>query len=184
MDPMAVMLLGLLLFVLPATVVALVVVLLVRAVGAARTRVHATAESARLRARAFALGPAAEVARLRLELRAAIDAVGQALAGALAARWPVGDTPMLVRRLEAAAAGVDAQLRVLELERDPRRLAGALPRLRERASTVAGSAAALRLALLESGLRTGEDELASLRADCAIEADALRARPRRPASLT
>lgn len=155
--------------------IALVVVIAVRLLTEARSRVVATVEHARLKARAYTLGPVAEVARLRLDLRASVAAARRALACAVAASWPVGDAASLVRRLEVAAAGVDVELRSLELEADPAHLTAVLPVLRSRTASVCNSAAGLRRALLDSSLRVSESEIAALDADCAVEARALRA---------
>lgn len=168
----------LLLTVVTGASVALMVVTVLRAVRQTQLRVHYGADRARLRARSYGIGPAAEVARLRLDLAAALDDVRRALACAGHARVPVGDAPALVRRLEAAAVGVDAELRTAALERDPARLAAVLPIVRSRVSSVSASAASVRRGLLHSSLRVGDEELRALGADCAVEAQALSARIR------
>ena len=170
----------LLLTVVSGVSAALVVLTVLRAVRQAQLRMQDGVDRARLRARSYGIGPAAEVARLRLELAAAIHDVRRALACAVTARVPVGDAPSLVRRLDSAAAGVDAELRTAGLERDPARLAAVLPILRSRAAAVTASASSVRRGLLQSSLRVGDAELRALGADCAVEAQALSARIRTP----
>lgn len=150
--------------------------LLTRLARRGRARLGATAERLQLGARAVAVGPRAELARLRLELRSSIESGRRVLAVASAAHWPLGDAPMLLRRLERAAAAVDAELTALGHERDERRLATLLPALRARVTALTTSAGSLRQGLMESSMRLGADELSALQADCALEARALRAR--------
>lgn len=158
----------------------LLAVLMVRVARRARARVGTTAERVRLGAHAAAGGPRGEVARLRLELRGSTESVRRVLAVAGASRWPVGDAPLLLLRLERAAASVDAELVAVGHERDERRAAALLPALRARVATLATSAGSLRQGLVESSLRLGADELSALQADCAVEARALRARAYAP----
>jgi hypothetical protein len=146
------------------------VVLLVRA---ALRRVRPTADRVRLTARSYGPGPGSEVARLRLDLRSAVSASERVLATARASGWTLGDAPALQRRLGTATAALDAELRGLELEPDPRRQAAALPDARVRVATVVRSAADLRQGLLRGASRLGADELGRLARDCSVEARAL-----------
>ncbi|MCX9193421.1 hypothetical protein C3Y87_18860 [Carbonactinospora thermoautotrophica] len=154
--------------------VALAVYLTRRLAVAARARASELADRARTRATALAgQGVTAEAARLRLELRTALDSTRRALAAAQAAGWPVGDAPSLVRRLERAAAEVDARLRILGSERGPAWAADQLPRLRQQVRTVTESCGELRAGLSRHGLDVGDAELNHLREDCRIEGQAL-----------
>ncbi|KWX04758.1 hypothetical protein TH66_06130 [Carbonactinospora thermoautotrophica] len=154
--------------------VALAVYLTRRLAVAARARAGELADRARTRATALAgQGVTAEAARLRLELRTALDSTRRALAAAQAAGWPVGDAPSLVRRLERAAAEVDARLRILGSERGPAWAADQLPRLRQQVRTVTESCGELRAGLSRHGLDVGDAELNHLREDCRIEGQAL-----------
>ena len=119
--------------------------------------------------------PHAEVALLRAELRTSLADLRRTLRRAQSAGWCLGDAPALTRRIETAATTVDAELKTAGLERDGGQLLGVLPQLRQRAATVCESAGQLRRGLLASSLRTGTDELDALHADCATEAQALRA---------
>ena len=156
---------------LAATAVAAVVVVR-RLVLAATT----TAGMLTLRATSYGVGQRSETARLRLALRTELDAVRRALAVASTQRWPVGDAPALVARLRHAAEGVDARLRIVAGE--PRRHAARplLPALRAEVDAVVRAASELRVALLAGGAALDGDELAALRADCSVEARALRYR--------
>ena len=99
----------------------LATVLLVRvAVRAARRRIRGLTDRARLTARAYGVGPAAEVARLRREMERSLGGARRALAAARAVHSPVGDVPSLLARLELAARAVDGELRVLEAQSEIR----------------------------------------------------------------
>ena len=84
------------------------VVLVVRStVRAVRRRLLGLRETALLRARAYGVGPAAEVARLRRDLERSVGGARRALAAAQTVHAPVGDVRSLLARLELAARSVD-----------------------------------------------------------------------------
>ncbi len=150
------------------------VLLVVRStVRAVRRRLIGLREAAALRARAYGIGPAAEVARLRREMERSVGGARRALAAARAVQAPVGDVRSLLARLELAARAVDGELQMLESQPDRARLTAALETARVRADLVTTSAAELVDGLLHaSGYR--DDELSLLHAACALEAEALR----------
>lgn len=153
---------------------ALGVVLVMRVLRALRQRARAVADRAGLRARAtLGVGASAELARCRRELAEAVTGLRRALAVAHDHDTPVGDVPALLRRLEAAAEAVDGELRVIEALRDPRRIAAVLPGPRTRAAAIIESADDLARALAEAGAGASAD-VATLRAECTLEAQALR----------
>lgn len=144
-----------------------------RALRAARRRIAATGDRAMLVARAYGVGPASQVARVRRDMARALTGVRRALAAAQLVQTPVGDVPSLLARLELAAHAVDGELRVLEAQPDR---AGDDVRLdgpRSRAQVIIASAAQLGDGLLHAAGQHAE-ELSLLRAACEIEADALR----------
>jgi hypothetical protein len=149
------------------------VVVIRRAVRAVRRRVFALRDRAQLVARAYGVGPAAEVARLRRDMDRSLGGARRALAATQAVHAPVGDVPSLLARLELAARAVDGELRVLESQPDRARVAAQLAGPRSRVEVITGSAAALVDGLLHAA---GHDsaELTLLQTACSIEADALR----------
>jgi hypothetical protein len=148
-------------------------VLVRRAVRAARREVRRLGDRARLTARAYGVGPAAEVARLRREMGRSLEGAGRALAAARAVQSPVGDVPSLLARLELAARAVDGELSVLEAQHDGTRIAAQLAGPRSHAEVINSSAAQLVDGLLQAAGHDVE-ELSLLQTACAIEADALR----------
>ncbi len=149
-------------------------VLVVRSVvRAVSRRLVVLRDAATLRARAYGVGPAAELARLRREMERALGGARRALAAARVLDAPVGDVRSLLGRLELAGRAVDAELRVLEAQPDRARQAAGLAVVRVRAELVARSAAELVDGLLH-GAGHRDDELSLLHAACAIEAEALR----------
>lgn len=141
-------------------------------------RVACVRDRARLAARSYAGGTAGEVARLRRDLERAVTAARKALAVADAIDAPVGDVPSLLARLELAAHGVDGELQLLETQPDPARVAAALDGPRGRASALTEAAGRLVDGLLDAAGSAAVD-VALLQAECALEAEALRA-TRRP----
>jgi hypothetical protein len=142
-------------------------------------RVRAVGGRARLAARAYGVGPVSEVARLRRQMSRSLAGARHALAAARAVHAPVGDVPSLLARLELAASGVDAELRMLEAQPDRLRIAAQLPGPRSRAEAISSSAAHLVEGLLAAAGHDA-DELSLLQAACGVEADALRSAARRP----
>lgn len=157
-----------------------IVVLVRRSVRAAQRRIRRLSDRARLTARAYGVGPAADVARLRRELERSLEGARRGLAAARAIQSPVGDVPSLLARLELAARAVDGELRVLEGQSDMARIGTQLAGPRSRAEVISSSAARLVDGLLQAAAYDVE-ELSLLETACAIEADALRsAGPVRP----
>jgi hypothetical protein len=151
-----------------------VVVLVVRrAVRWVRRRVVRLGERAQLVARAYGVGPQAELARLRREVDRSVTGAHRALAAAKAVDAPVGDVPGLLARLDLAARSVDGELRMLESHRDPRRIEAQLEQSRARVGLITSSAAQLVDGLLHAAGHDGAD-LVLLQTACGIEADALR----------
>lgn len=140
-------------------------------------RVRAVGGRARLAARAYGVGPAAEVARLRREMSRSLTGARRALTAAQEVSFPVGDAPSLLARLELAASGVDAELQILQAQPDRLRIAAQLPGPRSRAEAIRSSAARLVEGLLAAAGHDA-DELSLLQAACAVEADALRSAAR------
>jgi hypothetical protein len=150
------------------------VMLVVRAARAVRRRMVVVGERVGVTARAYAGGTSGEVARLRREMDRSVAGARRALGAARAVDAPVGDVPALLARLELAARGVDGELRMLDAQRDRVRVAAQISGPRSRALAVIESAATLVDGLLEAAGHRADD-LALLQAECAIEADALRA---------
>ena len=150
-----------------------VLLLIRRAVRAARRKVARLSDRARLTARAHGIGPTAEVARLRREMDRSLDGARRALAAARAVHAPVGDVPSLVARLELAGRAVDGELRVLEAQSDTSRIVTQLAGPRSRAEAISSSAAQLVDGLLHATAYNA-DELSLLQTACDIEANALR----------
>jgi hypothetical protein len=144
-----------------------------RAVRAARRRIGRLSDRAWLTARAHGTGPAAEVARLRREMERSLDGARRALAAARAIHSPVGDVPSLLARLELAGRAVDGELRVLEAQSDASRIEAQLAGTRARAEVISSAATQLVDGLLQAAAYDAE-ELSLLQTACAIEADALR----------
>jgi hypothetical protein len=150
-----------------------VLLLVRRAVRAARRRISRLSDRARLTARAYGVGPAAEVARLRREMERSLDGARRALAAARAVQAPVGDVPSLLARLELAGRAVDGELRVLEAQTDASRIVNQLAGPRSRADAISSAAARLVDGLVHASAYDVE-ELGLLQTACDIEADALR----------
>jgi hypothetical protein len=142
-----------------------------------QARATRAAERMRVTTLSYGVGPRSDVARMRIELGRAIFEARRVVVAGRQAGWSLGDAPSLVNRLAVAADGVDAELRALEAERDPGRLETMLPAARERVASVVDPAVALRLALVERARQMDAADLAALRRDCDIEAQALRATP-------
>ncbi|MFF3345248.1 hypothetical protein [Streptomyces sp. NPDC002779] len=171
-------------------VVALLFVLLVvlgayatvKAVGAAKrgvdrtiTQARRTVEDHTLRAKSFAqIGPAGELAQLRLKLRTSMRATQDALRAGVAEDESLKESLGLFERLSAHGHELDDELRRLESEPDRTTLAERLPDLRERTERIVKSADSLRWAARDRARRFADDELDSLSAQIDMEAGALR----------
>ncbi|MEU6771289.1 hypothetical protein [Streptomyces sp. NPDC046759] len=154
----------------------------VRAVGAAKRGVDRTIEQARrtvedhtLRAKSFVqIGPAAEIAHLRLALRTSMRATQDALHVGVAEDESLKESLGLFERLSAHGRELDADLRRLESEPDRAELTARLPDLRSRTERITKSADSLRWAVRDRARRFVDDDLGALSDQIDIEADALR----------
>jgi hypothetical protein len=133
-----------------------------------------TVARARTVARGYVPGAVGEAARLRRQLERSRDAVRGGLGVARVTAAPVGDVPSLLRRIDAAAVSVDAELRMVEAMRDRPRVSEALSGPRSRALALIAAADDLAAGLLAAS-SAGAGDMSLLQAECAIEAEALRA---------
>ena len=132
-------------------------------------------DRAALSVRAYALPPGGtrEVARLRLELRAGIDQTRRVLED-VRRNCPLGELPLLFRRVERLAESVDAELRVLEPDAGgshPARLDSGRRRSRE----LVAMAATIRRVVSGVYADLNSDLLPPLQHDVDLELQALRA---------
>ncbi|MEU6591524.1 hypothetical protein ABZ923_20260 [Streptomyces sp. NPDC046881] len=154
----------------------------VKAVGAAKRGVDRTIAQARrtvedhtLRAKSFAqIGPAGEIAQLRLALRTSMRATQDALHAGAAEDESLKESLGLFERLSAHGHELDADLKRLESEPDRAALAERLPELRSRTERITSSADSLRWAVHDRARRFADDDLGTLSAQIDIEAGALR----------
>jgi len=154
----------------------------VKVVGAAKrgvdrtiTQARRTVEDHTLRAKSFAqLGPAGEIAQLRLALRTSMRATQDALHAGVVEDESLKESLGLFQRLSAHGHELDAELKRLESEPDRATLVERLPALRERTERITGSADSLRWAARDRARRFAEDDLDSLSAQIGVEAGALR----------
>ncbi|MFE6162003.1 hypothetical protein ACFQ7F_24180 [Streptomyces sp. NPDC056486] len=161
----------------------------VKAVGAAKRGVDRTISQARrsvedttLRARSFAqVGPAAEVAQLRLSLRTSMRATQDALQAGVVEDVSLKESLGLFERLSAHGHELDEELRRLERDPDKKALAQRLPALRERTTQITKSADSLRWAVRERAHRFADDDLESLSSQIDLETGALRHWTKEPA---
>lgn len=172
------------------TVVALLFVLFlvlgayatVKVIGAAKQGVDRTIDQARrtvedhtLRARSFAqLGPAGEIAQLRLKLRTSMRATQDALHAGATEDESLKESLALFQRLSGHGHELDSELKRLESEPDRATLTARLPSLRERTERITGSADSLRWAARDRARRFADDDLDSLSVQIDVEAGALR----------
>lgn len=154
----------------------------VKAVGAAKrsvdrgiTQARRTVEDHTLRAKSLVqVGPAAELAQLRLTLRTSMRSTQDALHARVAEDESLKESLALFERLSAHGFELDGELRRLESEPDRATLAERLPGLRERTERITRSADALRWAARDRARRFADDDLDSLSAQIDVEAGALR----------
>jgi hypothetical protein len=154
----------------------------VKAVGAAKrsvdrgiTQARRTVEDHTLRAKSLVqVGPAAELAQLRLTLRTSMRATQDALRARVAEDESLKESLALFERLSAHGFELDGELRRLESEPDRATLAQRLPELRERTERITRSAESLRWAARDRARRFADDDLDSLSAQIDVEAGALR----------
>ncbi|WP_037973612.1 hypothetical protein [Streptomyces sp. NRRL WC-3742] len=134
-----------------------------------------TVENATLKAKTFTkVGPPAQIASVRLKLRTSLDGTRQVLEGGVEQDGQLGEALALLARLDAHAAELDGELRVLEREPDTGRIAAKLPELRERAERITHAAETMRWAAQDRMHRFADDELSRLSQECESEAGALR----------
>ncbi|MFE4972808.1 hypothetical protein ACFRAR_11920 [Kitasatospora sp. NPDC056651] len=150
-----------------------------KAVGAKIEKHEANArravETATLKAKKYTqVGPPAQIAAVRLGLRTSLDGTRQVLEGGLAQDGQLGESLALLNRLDAHAAELDGELRMLEREPETARIAAKLPELRERAERITHSAETMRWAAQDRMHRFADDELSRLSQECESEAGALR----------
>ncbi|MGW1174131.1 hypothetical protein ACWD4P_10440 [Kitasatospora sp. NPDC002543] len=132
-------------------------------------------ETAALKAKTYTkVGPPAQIANVRLGLRTSLDGTRQVLESGLAQDGQLGEALALLGRLDAHAAELDGELRMLEREPDTARIAAKLPELRERAERITHSAETMRWAAQDRMHRFADDELSRLSQECESEAGALR----------
>ncbi|MGW2698939.1 hypothetical protein [Streptomyces sp. NPDC001340] len=154
----------------------------IKAFGAAKRGVDRTIAQARrtvedhtLRAKSFAqVGPAGEIAQLRLTLRTSMRATQEALHAGVPEDESLKESLGLFERLSAHGRELDADLKRLESEPDRASLAARLPELRGRTERITKSADSLRWAARDRARRFSEDDLDSLSAQIDVEAGALR----------
>ncbi|MFE0133710.1 hypothetical protein ACFWY6_19390 [Streptomyces sp. NPDC059037] len=187
-------------------VVALLVVLFlalgayatVKVVGAAKRGVDRTISQARrtvedttLRAKSFGqIGPAGELAQLRLSLRTSMRATQETLQAGVVEDASLKESLGLFERLSAHGHELDDELRRLERDPDKGSLAERLPGLRERTEQITKAADSLRWSARDRARRFADDDLDSLSTQIDMEAGALRhwttepSSPQTPASAT
>ncbi|MFF7562295.1 hypothetical protein ACFZB4_20270 [Streptomyces pseudovenezuelae] len=154
----------------------------VKVVGAAKrgvdrtiTQARRTVEDHTLRAKSFAqVGPAGELAQLRLKLRTSMRATQDALQASAAEDESLKESVGLFRRLSAHGHELDGELKRLEAEPDRAKLAERLPGLRARTERITQSADALRWAARDRAHRFADDDLDTLSAQIDVESGALR----------
>ncbi|QKW06429.1 hypothetical protein HUT18_08440 [Streptomyces sp. NA04227] len=154
----------------------------VKAVRAAKRGVDRTIEQARrtvedttLRAKSYTqIGPVAELAQLRLRLRASMRATQDALHGMVGEDTTLGESLALFERLSVHGRELDTELRHLESEPDRALLARRMPELRERTERITASADSLRWAARDRARHFADDDLDMLSAQIDVETGALR----------
>ncbi|MGW5093304.1 hypothetical protein ACWEQ1_01965 [Streptomyces nodosus] len=154
----------------------------VKAVGAAKRGVDRTIAQARrtvedttLRARTLGqIGPAGEIAGLRLSLRTSMRATQEALQAGVTEDESLKESLGLFQRLSVHGRELDDELRRLEAEPDRQMLVSRLPELRERTERITTSADSLRWAVRDRARRFADDDLDTLSAQIDMEAGALR----------
>ncbi|MDJ0340172.1 hypothetical protein QMK19_05720 [Streptomyces sp. H10-C2] len=170
------------LLLLTVSLVALGVVAAVRTVRAVKRGVERSSAQARrvvedaaLKARRYTLvGPAGNLAQLRLDLRTSIDSTHRALEAGSSEDASLSEAAALLARLNDHARVLDGELKLLEREPDKARIADRLPGLTERAERITHSADSLRWAAQDRARQFNDDDLAVLAQQIDIEAGALR----------
>lgn len=163
-------------------VVTLLVVAAVKAGKAVAAKVEQTEATARravenvtLKAKTFTKpGDQGQISAVRLALRTSLSGTREVLEQGIATDGQLAEALQLLGRLDAHAVELDGELRILEREPEPRRVAAKLPELRERAERITHSAESMRWAAQDRMHRFAQDELARLGKECESEAGALR----------
>ncbi|MFC8447824.1 hypothetical protein [Kitasatospora sp. NPDC057223] len=139
------------------------------------TNARRAVENVTLKAKSYTKpGPQGRISATRLALRTSLDGTRQVLEAGLAEDGQLADSLRLLARLDAHAAELDGELRILEREPDAGRIAAKLPELRERAERITHSAETMRWAAQDRMHRFADDELARLGKECESEAGVLR----------
>lgn len=128
-----------------------------------------------MQAQAAPTQAAREVAGLRQQLAATVEQTHASVAAALEAESPVGELPMLVRRLTRAADGLEAELGLLAREPDPAELNVRLPAARARVGELGGAARRIRHAAAAARQGASDAGVAELTGDLDTELSALQA---------
>jgi hypothetical protein len=132
---------------------------------AASLRLHAITQS----------GPRREVARLRLQLRRAVEGGREAIRAGDSGSGLPGEAPTLFRRIQREAVTLDAHLRVMQTEDDSEALRQALPALRRRVDEIVRLVRRLRTAVADGLAAVSAGSMAELGSDVEREVVALRA---------
>ncbi|MER5639225.1 hypothetical protein ABT095_19970 [Kitasatospora sp. NPDC002227] len=141
----------------------------------AEANARRTVENVALKAKSFAKpGAQGQLAAVRLALRDTLDSTRKVLQAGLPQDSQLADSLQLLARLDAHAAELDRELRMLEHESDTARVGAKLPELRERADRITHAAESMRWAAQDRLHRLAEDELSRLAEECEQEAGALR----------
>ena len=139
------------------------------------TNARRAVENVTLKAKSYTKpGPQGRISATRLALRTSLDGTRLVLEAGLAEDGQLADSLQLLARLDAHAAELDGELRILEREPDAGRIAAKLPELRERAERITHSAETMRWAAQDRMQRFADDELTRLSQECESEAGALR----------
>ncbi|MFE9659683.1 MULTISPECIES: hypothetical protein [unclassified Streptomyces] len=154
----------------------------VKVVGAAKRGVDRTINQARrtvedttLKAKSYTqIGPAAELAQLRLKLRTSMRATQDALQAGVGEDESLKESLALFDRLSTHGHELDHELKRLESEPDRSKLVAVLPEMRERTDQIVNSADSLRWAARDRAHRFAHDDLDSLSLQIDMEAGALR----------
>ncbi|QMU75562.1 hypothetical protein GXW83_07255 [Streptacidiphilus sp. PB12-B1b] len=169
--------LGIVLLFLAAVVgvITLAVVKTRQAVQQAAPQARRAVEDVAIKARSLTRGGAhGRVAALRTEIRGALTSSRRVLEAGSGADAQLSEALTLLARLEQHAAQLDAELRLLEREPDPKRVEGRYQAVRDRADRIIHSASSLRWAAQDRMHRFADEDLARLGDECEAEAGALR----------
>lgn len=146
-----------------------------RGVARGTAQARKVVEDTQLKARRYATpGVAGEVAKLRLDLRTAIDSTFAAIDENRAQDAGLSEAAALLGRLNDHARALDGELKLLEREPDKSRIAARLPDLTTQVGHITHSADSLRWAAQDRARHAGADDLADLTAKIAMESAALR----------